>query len=48
VLLFTDLSHAQHVSRMKGGHDADDILRMLYVGATRAKESLTVVSQYGG
>jgi hypothetical protein len=43
VVNFTALSRAQEMARCSGGEDADDIYRMLYVGATRAKETLYLV-----
>lgn len=43
VILFTELSRAQYMAWRHGGEEGDDVLRMLYVGVTRAREMLTLV-----
>lgn len=42
VILLTKLSHRAKAALAAGGDAADDVYRMLYVGATRAKERLFV------
>lgn len=43
VLFFTDLARAQAQALSEGGPEADNVYRMLYVGATRARETLLLV-----
>ena len=47
VMLMTDLSRANQIEMEQ---DSDDTNRVMYVGATRAKQSLHVISNqnYGG
>ena len=43
VVLFTELSRSFQQARAQGGDTADAVERMLYVGATRAREELYVI-----
>lgn len=43
VILWNDLSRAQRVALCKGGNEADDVYRMLYVASTRARDTLYVI-----
>ena len=47
VVFWDQLSRAQEVALCEGGDDADDVYRMRYVAATRARENLYVISGLG-
>jgi superfamily I DNA/RNA helicase len=46
VLQFTELSRSQEVALCGGGDSADDVYRMLYVAATRSRETLILAGPY--
>ena len=43
VILINDLSRAQRIALLEGGSNGDDVWRMLYVGITRARDTLYTV-----
>ena len=45
VIFYTELSKAQQLALREGGSVTDDILRMLYVGSTRARHELYAVRE---
>lgn len=48
VLFFNELSPAQTQALRRGGDDADDVRRMLYVAVTRAKNTLWIIENGRG
>lgn len=48
VVFFKDLSRAQQVQLYHGGAGADDVYRLLYVAATRARETLLILEGHYG
>ena len=47
VVFWDQLSRAQEVALCDGGDEADDVYRMRYVAATRARNTLMVIGGFG-